>query len=143
MESIVSKRRGRGQLFDEFVEGNLSIEDYTAQMGQKGGKATRRGVKRGPRDTLNQTVALPKDATRRLSEFFGNNSMISERKTELQGPRLILTDILAELEEEPMDSKISHNEEESKSRGQFSSINVDEARQTSLSKFVVNRKSRS
>ena len=56
MESIESKRRGRGQAWDEFVEGNLSIDDYTAKIQAKA--QNRRGVKRSQRDALSKTVAI-------------------------------------------------------------------------------------
>jgi len=63
--SMCSKKRLRDhQQFDKFVDGNLSIEDYTAHLNAK----TSRGHKRGPRDNLNKTVQTVKT----LNEFFGN-----------------------------------------------------------------------
>ena len=124
------KGRGFGQPYEEFVEGNISIEDYTARIQPKVTKG--RGQKRPRRDAINKTVIVSKESNRRLSEFFSGSSPIqSKDKKPNKAPMLNLTDILAELDEDPIVSQ-----EESK-------VDQVDVRQTDLKKFVNSRKSKS
>ena len=129
--SMLSKKKSgaREKAFDEFVLGNMTMDEYTIELNARISKKGR-GHKRPGRDRLNKTFA-PTNAGRRLSEFFGNLAAQEAEEPENQvngagptiptrpmtkDPQMSLTDILADLDEpeptplEPEEEKRSHLE---------------------------------
>ena len=58
------------RVLDRFLEGDMTIDDYTAAMNVKTSK-NGRGHKRGPNTSNLNRTTMP--AMKRLSEFFGNS----------------------------------------------------------------------
>ena len=68
MEKKVTKPAEK--IFNRFVEGDISIEDYTAHINASKVSKTTRGHKRA-NNMGNKTTHIP---NKRLSEFFANKS---------------------------------------------------------------------
>ena len=120
---MCSKRKTtvNDRVLDKFLEGDMSIEDYTAAMNVKVSKHGR-GHKRGPNTSSLNRTTMP--AMKRLSEFFGNSPATPElgKQAEVEEtkqaakvlksavPKMSLTDILAELDEPVSDVEESQKD---------------------------------